>query len=222
MANDLTPSTRNITRIYRAADSESLVSGLNWYTEAHAIASTLASKHGVTLDQAAGVIAALSPLNSWGANVNLADRFLEAGGLHAGYLGTGLAKGRRILAGESPRQVLRSAKVAAFFECIVSAGITDAVCVDRHAFDLAVGVRHAEGERPGLIGARYAAVAEAYRRAARILGVSPAQVQAVTWRAWRKRFWAEGAYDSHAVAVQRPMPILTLEGDTLKVSVLAG
>ncbi len=192
------PSTRNVTRVFREATPDQVAAGLDWYADAYKIAGALAARYDVTLDTAAGILAALSPLNSWGANVNLAARFLDAGGLTSGYLGTGLRAGARILAGGSPLSVLAGKKVNNFFRCIVSAGETDAVCVDRHAFDLAVNTRQTDAVRPNLKGARYDTVADAYRRAARILGVHAAQVQAVTWVSWRQRFWAVGAFDGHA------------------------
>lgn len=199
----LTPSTRNITRVFRSATAEQVASAADWYADAYRIADALADKYGVTVETAAGVIAALSPLQSWGANVNLAARFLAAGGLTSGYLSVGLAKAKRILDGEHPEKVLTSNKVGAFYAGIVSAGQTDVVCVDRHAWSLAVNHRYAEGTIPSLTGKRYEAAADAYRKAARILSretgiaLSPAMVQSVTWIVWRARFWSEGAFDSH-------------------------
>src|SRR6478735_1435152 len=153
----LTPSVRNVTRVFRTATPEQLSGALDWYADANRVAAALAVKNDVSLSVAAGVIAALSPLNSWGANVNLAARFLEAGGLTSGYLKVGLAKAARILAGEDVLTVLASDKVRNFYLCIVSAGETDGVCVDRHAYDIAVNTRHTDATRPGLTGKRYAA-----------------------------------------------------------------
>lgn len=203
----LTPKTANVTRVFRSATPEQIASAADWYADANRIAGVLADRYGVTINVAAGVIAALSPLNSWGANVNLAARFLATpGGLTSGYLSAGLAKARRILAGESPERVLTSNKVAAFYAGIISAGATDKVCIDRHAWSIAVNYRYPDGAIPKLTDKRYNEAQDAYRRAARILSreygidLSPAMTQSVTWVVWRARFWSEGAWDSHEIA----------------------
>jgi hypothetical protein len=198
----IVPNVRNVTRVFRAATDAQRDAGLNWYADALKISEAYGAAYGVTTRQAAGVIAALSPLNSWGANLSLAARFLEAGGLSAGYLGVGLRKANLILAGKDPESLLTSLKVGAFFQCIVTGGQTDAVCVDRHAFSIAHYSRTVHV--PSLTATRYNAIADTYRNAARILSktqgqaVSAPEVQAVTWVAWRERFWAAGAFDPKA------------------------
>lgn len=208
MTNPSTPLTRNVTRVFRSATPEQIAGALDWYADAHEIANALAVKNGVSVHVAAGVIAALSPLQSWGANVNLAARFLSTpGGLTSGYLSLGLAKARAIVEGATPESILTSNKIGAFYAGIVSAGATDIVTVDRHAYDIAVNRRHTDDTRPRLSGKRYAAVADTYKRAARILSVETgmplyaAQIQSITWVAWRARYWAEGAFDGHTVTV---------------------
>ena len=89
--------------------------------------------------------------------------------------------------------VIAGQKVSAFYRNILSAGTDAGVTVDRHAIDVAYGIRHAEQERPQPGKAAYATISEAYTRAARILSretgehVTPAQIQAVTWTTWRAR-----------------------------------
>jgi hypothetical protein len=209
MANNQTPLTRNITRVFRKATSEQVTTGLDWYAEAHEFALDSAARHGITLAQSAGILAALSPMQSWGANKALAERFMAAGGLDAGYLPDNLAKARRILSGEvESADILTSNKVGAFFHGILTRGQTDVVCIDRHAWDIAVNVRNTDQTRPGLGSkARYGAAVEAYVNAARILTpevgmpLFPAELQAVVWVTWRHRFWAEGAFDGHATSM---------------------
>jgi len=213
-------ATRNITTLYRLAIADGIVTGIGWYADAQRIADALATRYGVTLAQAAGVIAATSPLNSWGANVNLAGRILadHAEGITttAGYLGTGLRKAAAILSGADIPTTLNSPKITNFWACIVSGGTDlDAVCIDRHAWDIVTNTRHRDDAisgdeslpvRPGITGTRYAWAADGYRRAARILSremgrpVAASEVQAVTWIAWRRNYWAPGAFDGHALS----------------------
>ena len=200
------PLTRHVTRLFRTATTEQIVAGADWYRDAHEVAAALAVKNDVTVDIAAGVIAALSPLNSWGSNVNLAARFLAAGGLHAGYLSMGLAKGRAILAGAPIEATLNGDKIRNFYRSIITEG-AEGVCIDRHAYSLAANTRLPESGMPNLKGKRYEAVADCYRHAAKILSreyataFTAAQVQSVTWTQWRRMWWAEGAFDGHTVEV---------------------
>lgn len=198
------PLTRNITRLFREATPEQVQAGADWYADAHLIANVLADRHELTVSVVAGVIAALSPLNSWGSNVNLASRFLEAGGLHAGYLSLGLAKARDILAGADVERTLKGHKTVNFYRSIYTAG-AQGVCIDRHAYSLALNDRSVSNAVPNLSAKRYAEFADAYVRAAKILSresetpLTPAQVQSVTWSVWRQKFWSEGAFDAHTV-----------------------
>jgi hypothetical protein len=195
--------TRNITAVFRSATADEIQAGIDWYADARRIAEVFAERYAVSVEIAAGVIAALSPLNSWGNNVNLAARFLAAGGLDAGYLKANLAKARAILGGAPILPTLSGLKVQNFYTSIITAG-ADGVCVDRHAYCLAVNDRSVTNAVPKLSPTRYAELADAYRRAARILAreydlpLTPAVVQSVTWVAWRRRFWAAGAFDGIA------------------------
>ena len=197
----LIPTTRNVTRLFRQASLSEVQAGREWYATAHRIAGELAATHGVTLDVAAGVLSATSPLNSWGANVRLAGKVLAAGGSKTdGYLGLGLRKANAIIAGAPILPTLNGIKTQNFYRSILSAG-ADGVTIDRHAWSVAVNFRYEGGVIPNMSATRYESAAECYRRAARILSreygmeLSPAVVQAVTWVQWRNRYWAEGAWD---------------------------
>lgn len=199
----MTNLTRNITKVFRSATAEEIQAGADWYADAYTIAEALAARYDVSVSTAAGVIAALSPLNSWGNNINLATRFIAAGGLDAGYLKANLAKARAILAGADVLTTLSGLKVQNFYLGIITRG-AEGVCVDRHAYCLAVNDRSVTNSVPKLSPKRYAEIADAYVRAARILSreydmrITPAQVQSVTWTLWRRMWWSEGAFDGIA------------------------
>jgi hypothetical protein len=194
--------TRNITAVFRSADADLIAEGIAWYENARLVADALAAKNNVPVHVAAGVLAALSPLNSWGNNVNLAARMLASGGtLSEGYLKANLAKARRIIA-EGNISALGGLKVNNFYLSIISGG-AEGVTIDRHAYCLAVNDRSMTNKVPKLSPTRYAEIAERYRRAALILSreygmpLSPAVVQAVTWVVWRRRYWGAGAFDTY-------------------------
>lgn len=194
----------NILSVFDTATDAQITAGIDWYADAYRIASAFShTARGLTIAQCAGVIAALSPLQSWGANVNIAGRLIEAGGLTSGYLSRGLAKANAILElddHQAIRDTLRGLKTIAFFDGIRTRGRTDAVCIDRHAYSIAVGERVIDV--PTITKPRYAAIAAAYADAAdSLLGMhgfdlSGAQIQAITWLTWRNRYWTEGAFDA--------------------------
>lgn len=187
---------RNIRSVFDAATPLQIGQGATWYLDAYQTARNLALDHGVTVEQAAGVIAAVSPRSSWGSNVSLASRILDLhdDGITAtrGYLSIGLVKAARILAGERPDDVLTSDKVRAFYHCIVTGGLTDEVCVDRHAYCIAWNMRSGDVT---VTKTAYRRIANAYREVAHLVGIPAAHVQAVTWLVWRSRHGTEGARD---------------------------
>lgn len=194
--------TRNITAVFRSASPELIDEGIAWYADARLIADALAAKNNVPVHVAAGVLAALSPLNAWGNNVNLAARMLASGGtMTTGYLHANLAKARRIIA-EGNVSALGGLKVTNFYASIISGG-AEGVTIDRHAWCIAHNDRSKSNNVPKLSPKRYAEIAERYRRAALILSreygmpLSPAVVQAVTWVVWRRRYWGAGAFDQY-------------------------
>ena len=78
-------------------------------------------------------------------------------------------------------------EVRAFYRTILDpTGDIDPV-IDRHAFDIAVGMRTNEKAR-GILSRKgvYSEFAHVYREAAKIAGIGSAQMQAITWVAWRE------------------------------------
>jgi hypothetical protein len=69
---------RNLRALWEAYPAEWRERATHWYLGANRIAHELAATHGVSVDQAAGVLAALSPQMDWFKNVNLAERVLRA------------------------------------------------------------------------------------------------------------------------------------------------
>lgn len=186
MAIDLKPSARtmrkyrdNIVRRYKDANEDQMRRGTNWYRTAHDVAEMIS---GGDVVAGAGVLAALSPQTSWDENVKRAARAF-ADGKPSGHVGDALRKAALCMAGDDPATVLpMESKTGHFYRCIVDPETEDAVCIDRHAHDVAVGERWGDDVDRGLSSKkRYAIIAQAYREAALKLGVSPATVQAVTW-----------------------------------------
>lgn len=182
------PDSDNIIRVYEHATKDQREAGLSWYRDAHSAAASLDPANP---RRAAGVIAALSPQMWWARNLELAAR-AYADGKASGTLGRSVAQANAILAGADPLDVLRGPKVRAFFQLIADPDDPDNVVIDRHAVDIAVGrrqsIKNRDHDFPLARRGRYARFADAYRTAARLLGVTAAQTQAVTWVAWRDQY----------------------------------
>jgi len=184
-------SVRRIGDVLALATRAEVSEGTAWYSAARTFCSGL-RRYGVTLDQAAGVVAVLSPLLSWPQNMVYAERVVSGRSMvGAGVLAANLAKAGRIMAGEDVWSVVRppagrprsGQKVRAFLACILTGGDTPVVCLDRHAYALATGRTDVRAlDRSGV----YERLAAAYRDAGYLAGLRGSEVQAVTWLTWRR------------------------------------
>lgn len=193
--------TMRILNVFASADAQQVAAGLGWYAEAHRIAGDLSASTGVSIAQASGILAALSPQVSWGFNVEWAYGVAQGDTTRRGL---GLSLGRALMIQRNPDtdplDILGGRKVRAFYSAILSSGFTDQVVIDRHAFDLAEDSR---GAHLSLTDKRSRVAAENYRTAAKRLQrdgvmITACQLQAVTWLTWRSRYWSEGAWDGYA------------------------
>lgn len=177
-------AVHNVMNVWHSATPEQMAEGRSWYRVAHQMAAMMMDGDVRT---GAGVIAALSPQTPWWMNVELASDACESG-RPSRHVGDALSKATRILAGEDPAHVLpMHRKTGQFYLCMLDPSDSRAVCIDRHAHDIAVGVRFGS-ERRGLDArSRYDMIAGVYRDAASRLGELPMTVQAVTWTVWRER-----------------------------------
>ena len=168
----------NILATFERATDDQKARGTAWYLTANQLATMISD--GETR-KGAGVIAALSANKSWPENTRLATRAL-ATGTASGHVGNAIAKATAIMNGADPETVLpMDAKTGNFFLCIDNPTHPTAVCVDRHAHDVAVGRRFGNDDRGLSSKGRYNALADAYRTAAKRLGIAPATLQAITW-----------------------------------------
>jgi hypothetical protein len=171
----------NILACYSSATDEERSNGGDWYSYAHLFAAELGRGR---VRMAAGVIAALSPQESWSENVKLAIRAFSTRG-PSGQTGANVDKARRILLGDDPASVLGGPKVRAFYALILDPGNGWEVVVDRHALDIALNGHEVKAKWLERKGA-YDLIGDAYRKAAAQLGLAPHQVQAITWLAHRR------------------------------------
>ncbi len=185
------PTHSNIVNVFNQANALDITEGATWYSRAFKIADTIADDNGITVEQAAGVIAALSPNNRWERNVQDAQNIVRA--YMAG--GAGAASEVKVCTYGKMRQkaidiltlssreesrdildILNGRKIKAFFACIV--GIADIraqvfikanealdVCVDGHAYGIWQGERMSMKDVPNIGVKLYLTVAAQYRAA---------------------------------------------------------
>jgi hypothetical protein len=172
--------TRRLVRLAADVAPADWTAGAAWYDRAAASADGMAEAYDVSREVAAGVIAHLSPRESWARNVANAARMLDAA--HRGAACPAVAVGRqrvkawRVARGQANPFASHGPKTLAFTRCIL--GDREAVCVDSWAARAATGDPRHEGPRTAL---QYRTMAAAYRSAARILGVDPRTLQAALW-----------------------------------------
>ena len=183
MNETLTANVDNIINAYRAASDADITNGMLWYASARAMARSICDDERM----GAGIIAALSPMTSWPENVKKARMIVETGDTYG--LRRNVEKAQRILAGENPEDVLSGPKVRSFYFNILDIDTVEAVTIDRHAIDVAVGRTLSNDERSKVAGTpkRYREIANMYLDAAARMGaVTGAQLQAIVWVYWRR------------------------------------
>jgi hypothetical protein len=173
--------TRRILRTFDRASKADVESGARWYEEAGHLADALSGYSDwyegfISTDQAAVIIAHMSPRTPWYRNVIGATHLVETGERHNQIMGDLYMRALDSLAYEDPFGSFGPAarKTQSFARNI--SGDREAVTVDVWAARVA-DLDDTLLSRKGA----YDAVAHAYRLAARRRGVDPATMQATTW-----------------------------------------
>lgn len=187
-----TPSVSNVLSVYDRACPRAVEYGQTWYHDAHSQASII---DPIRPHRAAGVIAALSPMNVWSNNIAKAFLLYSLGGnvvidpvtrKNGIGLSKNVEKAIAIYNGTDALDVLTAWKTRAFFLSIAEPDGIHIPVIDRHAFDIAVGERTNDAARSVLQRKNvYRQFAGAYIIAAKYAGTSPATMQAITWEQWR-------------------------------------
>lgn len=180
----------NILATFNLATDDETHAGLNWYAAANALAKNL----DFHFHRAAGVIAALSPRLRWDKNVEYAKLAYSLKGYevtpellsYIPVLNNSRIKAMAMVNGAEPADTLgKGLKTNAFWDNIVNPYTSQRVTVDKHAFDIANGVRTPYSTV--IKDKDYREIEAAYVEAANLVGIAPLQMQAITWVTWRNR-----------------------------------
>lgn len=184
---------RNLLACYQKATPEQITSGKAWYQAAKEFADVTSTAYKLTPYVVAQVISALSPAAKWERNLIDAKRICEAY-YHRGYIGANAvtvttygknkAKALQILLGKlelSPKQGLKTYN---FAQNIADPSNANHVTIDRHAYRILTG----DGQRGEikLTPQGYARASHVYKLLAKDLGLTPCELQAITWVVYRE------------------------------------
>ena len=186
--NPMTATVDNILSTFDRATAAEIDAGKSWYLAANALAWEIDPMRPFN---GAGVIAALSPRLRWDKNEAYARLAYSLKGYAitevANYIPTlnnSRIKALRMVNGEHVSNVLgKGLKTNAFWDNILNPYTSEAVTVDKHAFDIANGVR--TGYSTVITDKAYREIASLYREAAHIVGIAPLHMQAICWVQWR-------------------------------------
>lgn len=155
-----------------------------WYRRALAVAEDLGREHGVKRSVAIALLAITSQQLGWSKNVEVASLAMQ--GIYAHPLPSVCAKCMRLMAGESPEDVVSGQKITRFWKSILSGGTCDEVCIDRWALRAAVPEWASVLAGDVTISPPAYSVLEAmYVEAARRVGITGPEFQAIVWCAVR-------------------------------------
>lgn len=169
--------TDRIMRVYSRATEDDILAGKAWYDEARGVARELAAAGDMSVTASAAVIAHLSPRCPWERNISAARELVYTG--ETSGLTDNIRKAKQAMVADDPWSTFNpdpneSLKTKAFAANIL--GDDHAVTIDVWASRIA-GISEQQLGRVGV----YEAVAHAYRLAAKRAGITPAQMQAITW-----------------------------------------
>ena len=196
--------TDSIVAMYFQSSTLDRIDGAQWYHNAYQVCVTLGEKYGFHPNTVAGVIAALSPNNKWERNVEDAEAMLRAycydlpwDSVKVCSYSANKDKAISIIemmidSDEFITQTLRGNKTIAFYHCISKDGNSDTPCIDGHAYNVWNGSVTNLKEVPAMSDKTFRMIQDAYRDAAKLISQvtekyhSAAQIQAITWVAYRR------------------------------------
>ena len=192
-------STKNILAVYNLASVADTQQGQSWYARALVFAEELSDQYDLETTTIVGVIASLSPRNRWERNMQDAESMVKAYAAGGDYddllklkvctFNTGKEKAAKILTEAISNRdellaTLKGPKLQEFFNCIL--GDSGDVCIDGHAYSIWAGDRITLANVPSIGKKLRQTIKTDYKAAAKLLGVKPHVVQAITWVTWRR------------------------------------
>lgn len=191
----MTQYVRNILKVFRQATEQEVANGVSWYADALKSCEAMAEKYGCPTHIVVGVVAALSPSNKWERNLRDADHMLDVF-TSGGYIDdvtvstygkmkekAWLILGNVDASGPDVADTLKGPKIVDFYWCILG---YDTCVIDGHAWGIAHNDRRSMQDVPSIGKAARKELQDAYIRAAKRVGLTAYEVQAITWVTWKR------------------------------------
>lgn len=176
---------KNIELVYSRCTSNDLNSGKTWYENAKSFSIYLSKKYEITELQAAGVIAALSPMKSWDVNTRIAEEFIETNGNTNVHTSVQTGKAKTILTNsvipEEVEQVLGGLKTTNFFHNIYNPENEEAVTIDRHHLNVCYAK-----DVTTCTNKQYEFLKKNTIIFAKRVNMIPSELQATLWVCWKR------------------------------------
>lgn len=178
-------SYQNILRMYSKSSVKELKEGMSWYENANSFCLYLSNKYSISKEQAASVIAHLSPRNRWERNKIDAEALIAAEKDKRFLVKTATFSKNKYMAIEvlddKRDSMPKGRKTGSFYQNIL--GHDHVVTVDSHAYCVAKGVREIG---PVINKMNYLSIETSYIEAASLLSIKPYQLQACTWLTFKR------------------------------------
>ena len=171
----------------------------HWYQEANEWAVEVSeflfkfSGRRISVQQVLGVVSALSPMQEWNKNKDIAIQLIMTG--DTGYMERGKQKARDILSipkmlgihslDSEIKSILNGEKTKTFYENMVYPTRSSGVTVDRHAISIAIG-HIADDKEQSISTGVYTFIENCYIMTAETLGLAPLHLQSITWQTWKR------------------------------------
>lgn len=186
----------NILAVLKKATKEEIDYWSNWYQHAHGHVRELAEQYDIPVEIAAAVAAVLSPNLGWNANLMAAKRVLDnwmhLGGAE-GYqfwpnipaYKTNVNKAMKILE-TGNLDLVKGPKVTVFYHSLLNPDrVERELVLDGHAINVWRGIKTPLKNLRQPTKEERKAIIQDYRKVADLVGLTPQQLQAVTWFIWK-------------------------------------
>jgi len=187
---DIEVAEQRIQDVLERATQPEIDGGIAWYRNANEMCQEWLDRYPnvQSLAHMVGILAALSPIESWTGNIRKALRLLETGKCYG--LGYTVRDATAIYKGTHPDVVLfdekrNNTKVRSFFRNIYDPDDPEHVTVDRHMIGLLLDDPGA-GQTKRIAAADHEWVRDRFQSVAEQTGLVPNELQAITWVTWRR------------------------------------
>ena len=184
--HDVTQVCKQLRFVYSQASEYEKNNGLLWYKEANLYLQEIANHFNLQLHVVTGICAALSPANSWNANLKDTYNLIRFKGKidNSTTYKENIRKASKILKKKKVFPFLCGRKVLPFYDNILNYTNSQAITIDSHIIRCAVNDSNLEIHYVPPIF--FDAIEQSIKDIASENNLLPLQVQAILWVTWKR------------------------------------